>query len=311
MQATSKITPFIERNLGNVLIIGFLAVLYAPIIFFWYDGWLNKSINIDHEYFSHAIIGFPYAAYIIFGRNRQKWQKLPNKIHPLGGFFLALGLAFFITGTRELVSLSFPIVITGIMLWLKGIPGLKLNWFPLVLILLGTPNAVPYLITPYTLPLQKFIASVAWFLLTLLGVNTQVDGIYLYVNNIPVEVAPYCAGLKMLFTSLYVTLLLLDWTGNLKNKGRVITLLGSAVTISVTANIIRNTLLAVFHGNGMEKAFYILHDSWGGDLYSVGMLGTIVGTNWLLDRFSENSKVVEKVNNDNLDEQFNYENDPQ
>ncbi|MDJ0658290.1 MAG: cyanoexosortase B [Crocosphaera sp.] len=302
MQATSKISPFLERNLGNVLIIAFLAVLYAPLMFFWYEGWLNKSINIEHEYFSHAIIGFPYAAYLIFGRNRPKWQKLANKIHPLGGFFLALGLAFYITGTRELVSLSFPIIITGIMLWLKGIPGLKLNWFPLVLIFLGTPNAVPYLITPYTLPLQKFIAAVAWFLLQFLGVNTQVDGIYLYVNNIPVEVAPYCAGLKMLFTSLYVALLILDWTGNLKDKGRVVTLLISAAAISVTANIIRNTLLAVFHGNGMDQAFYILHDSWGGDLYSVGMLGTIVGLNWLLDRFSEQSTIIGEGSNDNLTE---------
>ncbi len=302
MQTTSKISPFLERNLGNVLIIAFLAILYGPVLFFWYDGWLNKNINIEHEYFSHAIIGFPYAAYLIFARNSSKWQKLDNKIHPLGGFFLALGLAFYITGTRELVSLSFPIIITGVMLWLKGIPALKLNWFPLVLIFLGTPNAIPYLITPYTLPLQQFIAAVAWFLLQLLGVNTQVDGIYLYVNNIPVEVAPYCAGLKMLFTSIYVTLLLLDWTGHLKNKRRVITLLTSAVTISVIANIIRNTFLAVFHGNGMDQAFYILHDSWGGDLYSVGMLGTIVGLNWLLDRVSRNSTITGEVSNDNLAE---------
>ena len=243
MQTTSKISPFLERNLGNILIITFLAIIYAPVLLFWYDGWLNKSINIEHEYFSHAIIGFPYAAYIIFRRNCGKWQKLGNTIHPLGGFLLALGLAFYITGARELVSLSFPIVIAGIMVWLKGIPGLKLNWFPWLLIFLGTPNSVPYLITPYTLPLQKFIAWVAWVLLQLLGVSTRVDEIYLYVNDIPVEVAPYCASLKMLFTSLYVTLLLLDWTGNLQNKRRVITLLTSAITISVTANIIRNTLL--------------------------------------------------------------------
>lgn len=300
MQATSKLSPFLERNLGNVLIIAFLAVLYTPLIWFWYDGWLNKNINIEHEYFSHAIIGFPYAAYIMFGRNRQKWQRLNNKIHPLGGFFLALGLAFYITGTRELASLSFPIMITGILLWLKGIPGFKLNRFPLLLIFLGTPNSVPYLITPYTLPLQKFIAAVAWFLLQQLGVNTQVDGIYLYVNNIPVEVAPYCAGLKMLFTSLYVALLVLDWTGHISNIKRVITLLISATAISVTANIIRNTLLAVFHGNGMDRAFYILHDSWGGDLYSVGMLGTIVGLNWLLERLGAKSTTIEEINHDTL-----------
>ncbi|MGK7886191.1 MAG: cyanoexosortase B [Crocosphaera sp.] len=302
MQTTSKIYPFLERNLGNVLIIAFLAVLYGPIISFWVDGWISKSINVEHEYFSHAIIGFPYAAYIIFRKNNSKWQKLDNTIHPLGGFFLALGLAFYITGTRELVSLSFPIVIAGIMIWLKGIPGLKLNFFPLLLIFLGTPNSVPYLITPYTLPLQKFIATVAWFLLKTLGVNTQVDGIYLYVNNIPVEVAPYCAGLKMLFTSFYVALLLLHWTGNINNKRRVITLLTSTIIISVTANIFRNTLLAVFHGNGMDEAFKILHDTWGGDIYSVAMLGAIIGLNSLLDYFSENYTIEEEVSNDNVTE---------
>ncbi|MGB5593039.1 MAG: cyanoexosortase B [Crocosphaera sp.] len=302
MQRTQKITPFLERNLGNTLIIAFLGILYVPLLIHWTLGWANKSISIDHEYFSHAIIGFPYAAYIIFGINRQKWQKLANKIHPIGGFFLALGLAFYLTGSIELVAFSFPLIITGIMLWLKGIPGLKLNWFPLLLILLGTPNSVPYLITPYILPLQKFIAAVAGFLLQQLRVNSQVDGIHLYVNNIPVEVAPYCAGLKMLFTSLYVVLLLLHYTGNLNNRGRVITLLTGAVFISVTANIIRNTLLAVFHGNGQDQAFYILHDSWGGDLYSVGMLGMIVGFNSMLDRFEESSNTINEVSDDNLDQ---------
>ncbi|MGB5771803.1 MAG: cyanoexosortase B [Crocosphaera sp.] len=302
MQRTQKITPFLERNLGNTLIIAFLGILYVPLLIHWTLGWANKSISIDHEYFSHAIIGFPYAAYIIFGINRQKWQKLANKIHPIGGFFLALGLAFYLTGSIELVAFSFPLIITGIMLWLKGIPGLKLNWFPLLLILLGTPNSVPYLITPYILPLQKFIAAVAGFLLQQLRVNSQVDGIHLYVNNIPVEVAPYCAGLKMLFTSLYVVLLLLHYTGNLNNRGRVITLLTGSVFISVTANIIRNTLLAVFHGNGQDQAFYILHDSWGGDLYSVGMLGMIVGFNSMLDRFEESSNTINEVSDDNLDQ---------
>ncbi|CCQ69260.1 hypothetical protein CWATWH0402_1010 [Crocosphaera watsonii WH 0402] len=46
-----------------------------------------------------------------------------------------------------------------------------------------------------------------------------------------------------------------------------------------------------------SKLFYILHDSWGGDLYSVGMLGTIVGLNWLLDHFSKNYNMTDEVSN--------------
>ncbi len=46
----------------------------------------------------------------------------------------------------------------------------------------------------------------------------------------------------------------------------------SAFGISVGANIVRNSLLAWFHGTGQEANFKLLHDSWGGDLYSVFML---------------------------------------
>jgi cyanoexosortase B len=87
-----------------------------------------------------------------------------------------------------------------------------------------------------------------------------------------VEVAPYCAGLKMLFTSLYFTLLLLHWTDTIKNGRKTRFMLLSAFGISVGANIIRNALLAWFHGTGQEENFTLFHDGWGGDLYSVLML---------------------------------------
>lgn len=286
MQITQKLRPLIEKDLGNVLIIGCLTLMYAPIMIHWIDGWLNKNINIEHEYFSHGLIGLPYATYLVFNQNSKKWETLDNKINPLGGFLLGVGIVFYITGSIELVNLSFPIILGGILLWLKGMPGLKLNGFPLLLVLLATPNSIPYLLTPYTLPLQKFIAGAAGFILMQFGAKVNVDGIYLYVNNIPVEVAPYCAGLKMLFTGLYVSLLLLHWSGKIGDKKRVVSLLICAVFISVGANIIRNTLLAMFHGTGNQQAFDSLHEGTGGDIYSVIMLGIIVGVNSLMDKIS-------------------------
>ena len=149
-------------------------------------------------------------------------------------------------------------------------------WFPLILVWLATPNSIPYLITPYTFPLQKFIASVAGFLLMQFGFDVNVDQIYLSVEGRMVEVAPYCAGLKMLFTSLYISLMLLYWTENIASATKTTMLLIGAVVISTTANIIRNAILAFFHGTDQEGMFHWLHDSWGGDLYSALMLGTIV-----------------------------------
>ncbi len=283
MQTTKKLNFPVEGNFFEYLIIGLLIILYAPLLIHWYDGWLNKSISIEHEYFSHGMIGIPFAIYITWLK-RKKWQRLENITNPWGGFFLTIGTVFYLTGVPELVNLSLPIVLVGICLWFKGVPGLKLLVFPLLLVLLATPNSLPYLITPLTLPLQKFIATTAGFILMQFGIDVSVEQIYLAVEGRLVEVAPYCAGLKMLFTSIYVSLMLLYWTDNHRDKQKVATLLIGAVTISVTANIIRNTILTFFHGTGRDQLFHWLHDSWGGDVYSALMLGTIVLLLNLLDR---------------------------
>lgn len=285
MQVSKKANNYLDSTFLYYLTLGLLAILYAPLLIHWYDGWLNKSINIEHEYFSHGIIGLPFAAYISWSK-RKKWQRIPDSFNPWGGFILVLGIIFYNTGVAELVSFSFPMVLAGICLCFKGIPGLKLQTFPLFLVFFATPNSVPYLITSWTLPLQKFIAVMAGFILTQFGMDVAVEEIYLSVGGRLVEVAPYCAGLKMLFTTLYVGSMLLYWTDNHRNTKRVTILLSSAVIISVIANIIRNTVLTFFHGTGRDQLFVWLHDSWGGDLYSAMMLGIIV----LLINFLDNEK---------------------
>ncbi len=275
MQLKSKTSLFLQPQFIYWSIFALLAILYGPLIIYWCQGWLSKSIGIEHEYFSHGLIGFPFAVYIAWSK-RDEWAQLKNKFHPLGGILIGLGAAFYLTGVSDFVNLSFPIVLAGICLWLKGIPGFKLQFFPWLLVLLATPNSVPYLITPYTMPLQKFIAGTAGFFLIQIGIDVTVKEIYLFLGGRLVEVAPYCAGLKMLFTSLYVTLMLVYWTGVIESRKKTIWLLASAVVISVAANIVRNTLLSFLHGTGNEAGFHFIHESWGGDVYSAVMLGLIV-----------------------------------
>jgi cyanoexosortase B len=275
MQIGRKIPIAIDRYLISGAIIGLLVILYAPLIIHWYDGWLNKNISIEHEYYSHGMIGLPFAAYISW-TNRLSWRKLADKSHPLGAALLFLGGMFYLSGLPDYVNLSLPALLAGLCLWLKGIPGFKLQSFPLLLVFLATPTAIPYLLAPFTLPLQQFIAGTAGFILTMFGMDVTVKQINLFVGGRIVEVAPYCAGLKMLFTSLYVSLMLLYWTDALRSRTQTILLLTGAVIISVSGNIIRNTLLTFFHGSGQDGAFVWLHDGWGGDVYSACMLGVIV-----------------------------------
>lgn len=262
-------------GLLNLAILGVLLLLYAPILLHWLDGWLHKNISTEHEYFSHGIIGLPFAAYLGW-MNRKKWTRLPDSIHPLGAVLLLLGAVFYLSGVTEWVNLSLPVILAGLCLWFKGIPGLRLQGFPLLLVFLATPTAVPYLIAPYSMPLQSFIAGTAGFILNQFGMQVTVDEINLYVGGRIVEVAPYCAGLKMLFTTLYVGLMLLYWTDALSSRRTTISFLSIAAIVSTTANIIRNTLLTFFHGTGQEAAFKWLHEGWGGDLYSACMLVSLV-----------------------------------
>lgn len=286
-QAPASFPTILKHHAAELAIATLIILLYAPLLIYWYDGWLNKSISIEHEYFSHGIIGLPFAAYLVWTR-RDRWQNLPVEGHPLGAVLLAVGVVLYLSPMVDLVNLSFPIILAGLCLWLKGMAGLRLQAFPLLLVLLATPNEIPYLLAPYTLPLQKFIAGTAGFVLWQLGLDVTIDQIYLYVNDRIVEVAPYCAGLKMLFTSLYAGMMLAYWTGIWRQRGKVLTFTVGIITLSVVANILRNTLLTFFHGTGQDAAFDWLHEGWGGDVYSALLLGSLVLlVHQLDDRVSE------------------------
>ncbi|MEM9007865.1 MAG: cyanoexosortase B [Cyanobacteria bacterium P01_F01_bin.86] len=256
--------------------LGLLVILYGPVLWHWVDGWLNKSISIQHEYFSHGLLGIPFAAHLAWTQ-RSQWQRLSDQTHPIGLGLLGLGAVLYISQLPDWMNISFPLILAGLCLSLKGLPGLKLMGFPLALVVFATPSQLPYLIEPYILPLQSFIASVAGFMLQQGGIDVTVDQIYLRVNEQMVEVAPHCAGLKMLFTSLYVGLMLIYWTQLWQSRFRLGVFLAGTISISVAGNIVRNAVLSYFHGVGNSAAFHWLHDSWGGDIYSAIMLLLLIG----------------------------------
>jgi cyanoexosortase B len=288
-----KLLQHLEQYWTAIAIAGLLIILYAPLVVYWYDGWLNKAISIEHEYYSHGLIGLPFAAYLAW-QTRRAWQELPNKPNVIGLVLIVLGVCLYLSSLADAMNLSFPLVLTGLCLWFKGHRGVQCYGFPLLLVVLATPTQIPYLIAPYTLLLQQFIAGTAGFILLQFGLDVRVDQIYLYVNDRIVEVAPYCAGLKMLFTSLYVGLMLSYWTGAWVSRLKTGSFFVGIVFVSVSANIIRNTLLTFFHGTGQDQAFDWLHEGWGGDLYSTCMLGLLVVLLKAIERWVDSSPSPER-----------------
>ena len=275
--------PWILGAIGLVL-----ALIYAPLLGHWVHGWVKKSISIEHEYFSHGMLGIPFAGYLVWQGRAKLAQFSASRADQLLGMGLCstAGL-FYLSNLVDFVNLSLPLMLAGVAMLLKGRSSLAVVGFPLLLVLFATPNEIPYLIAPHTAPLQVFIAGMAGVILQLLGIPVTVDQMFLYLNGKQVEVAPYCAGLKMLFTSLYVALLLLDWTGMLRSRKFTGVFLAGTVFLSVTGNIVRNTLLIYWHGTGQDGLFNWLHDSWGGDFYSAGLLGILV---WAIGQFEPRSE---------------------
>ncbi|WP_448600575.1 cyanoexosortase B [Thermoleptolyngbya sp.] len=274
------------------LLLGLLGLLYGPLLLNWADGWLNKTISIHHEYYSYGLLGLPLAAWLGWQRRRD-WAAIPEQgmgwAHRLGLGLLLLGVRLYLHPLAEAVNLSLPLVLAGLCLWLKGEAGWKLMGFPLLLVALATPTAFPYLLTPYILPLQRLIAIAAGFLLLQLGMDVRVDQVYVYVNHQVVEIAPYCAGLKLLFTGLYAGLILLYATEGWRSRFKTALFLLGIVGLTAIANILRNTMLAYLHGTEQTLAFSWLHEGWGGDLYSALTLGGLLwvwrGVEWLGDRW--------------------------
>ncbi|PSN13406.1 cyanoexosortase B [filamentous cyanobacterium CCT1] len=254
-------------------VIGTVLLIVFPV---WLGiGSAGKWGGIGDIFLPAFSLRLPFAAYIAWDK-RNAWGALPDRCHPLGLGLVGLASLMYLTRLPDWMNLSLPVMLVGLCLSLKGVAGLRLQAISLVLVALATPNQLPYLIEPYILPLQQLIASVAGFLLVQLGVPVTVKSIYLFVNGQTVEVAPHCAGLKMLFTSLYVALMLLYWTGTYRSRLRTSLFFGGTVAISVVGNIFRNALLSYFHGMGQDEAFEWLHESWGGDLYSALMLLAII-----------------------------------
>ena len=148
MHTSLKLLNPVKRNLTECATLVLLAVLYVPLLLYWLDGWLNKSISIDHEYYSYAIIGFPYAA-IVAWQLRHRWNELPDRANFMGLSLLVVAGIFYLSPVQEFMNLSMPIVLVGIALLFKGWKGLKLMAFPLLFVALATPTAFPYLVVPY------------------------------------------------------------------------------------------------------------------------------------------------------------------
>jgi exosortase len=179
-----------------------LVACYFPVLAQLVRQWYNDE-DMGHGFFVPVI-----AAYIAW----QKRDELFASGLRTNSWGLALiifsGLQLYIsTLAAELFTqrISFIEAIIGIVLYLGGIPALRILAFPLVLLFFMVP--IPSVIyTQITFPLQLFASQVAEFSLNLMGYAVLRDGNVLELASQKLSVVEACSGIRSLLSLTFLSL---------------------------------------------------------------------------------------------------------
>lgn len=172
------------------------------------------------------------------------------------------------------------LVVSGLLLILRGWGALRAAWFPLffLLFMIPLPGTV---VDALTLPMKMAVSYVAEHILYWIGYPISRTGVILQIGQYKLLVADACAGLHTLFTLEALGLLYLNIVRH-DSLFRNIALAIFIVPISFTANVIRVmvlTLITYHFGDAAGQGF--LH-GFAGMVLFISALLLIMGVDSLL-----------------------------
>ncbi|MGH8707228.1 MAG: exosortase B [Burkholderiales bacterium] len=248
-----------------------LAVMYVPTYIDLAQGLWRQDT------YAHGPIVLAVAAWLAW-RQRGALDGEPEgraSASLAGGVALALGLALYIVGRSQSVTLfevgSHLPVLVGTVLLLGGWRALRGLWFALffLVFLVPLPGFVIYAITG---PLKDFVSLMVDNILYGFGYPVARSGVVLSIGQYQLLIADACAGLNSIYSLAALGLLYLYLTAS-GNRARGAVLLASIVPIALAANLLRVLALALvtFHlGDAAGQGFF--HASAGMALFVIALL---------------------------------------
>lgn len=199
---------------------------------------------------------------------------------PIAGVGLLLfGLLLYVLGRSQGVPLlevgALIPILSGVLLAMRGTPGLRAMWFMLLFIvyLIPLPGFVVYAVT---LPLKQNISVIAEQILYAAGYPVALDGVIISIGQYQLLVSDACSGLNSMFSLTALGLLYLykmrykSWLHN----GLILL---SLLPIAFFANIVRVMILVLvtYHfGDATGQGF--IHGFSGMMLFVFSLLAILV-----------------------------------
>jgi exosortase B len=249
-------------------VLGF-AALYLPT----YVDLARRIWPTDEQ--GHGPIILAVSVWLMFAK-RAELAALPAQPRMAWGTsLLLLGVAMYVLGRSQNMMVfeasSQIVVLVALLLGFRGVPALRLMWFPLffLLFMVPLPGSV---VAAVTAPLKAAVSTVAGNVLYWLDYPVARSGVILSVGPYQLLVADACAGLNSMFTLEALGLLYLNLmrsTSAVRNVALAILI----IPIAFVANIIRVMILVlVTYHFGDEAGQGFVHSFAGMVLFGVGLV---------------------------------------
>ncbi len=271
---------FIATHLNRIIEI---AVLSVCLIALHWSVILNLVKNWDPYDFPGFVV--PLASIYLIWRKRPYLRKA-RRSPAIWGLFVIIagGLLLFLGNAASVLligHISFVVTIIGLVLYIFGWEYLRILRFPLFFLFLMIPIP-PIFLEPVNHRLQIIGAYFGALILSMFNVPVVLEANTLHLPKISIVVTEACTGLRYLFSTLMIAVLIAYMT-QMKRSAKILYLM-VALLIAVVTNILRVAsagAMANFISAKLVSGFYHKLHGWIMFLFDYGGL---IGVAFLFSR---------------------------
>ncbi len=242
-----------------------LVICYFPILRQLVRQWYNDE-DMGHGFFVPVIAA--YIAWqnkdklVISGLRTNNWGLAILVFAALQGYVSVLAAELFTQRTAVVES------IIGVVLFLGGMPALRILSFPIVLLFFMVP--IPSVIyTQITFPLQIFASQVAEFCLNMMGYAVLRDGNVLELASQKLSVVEACSGIRSLLSLTFLSLVY-SYFFDTRVWMRYF-LFVATIPIAIVANSMRVTLTGILSEIRPDLAHGFFHSASGWVIFMIAL----------------------------------------
>ena len=277
-------------NLPWLVALAGFAVMYGPI--YW---WAANGIWQTEEH-GHGPLILAVLAWLFWTMHKRLLAARAEPAAALGWPIFALGILIYVMGRVFRISIfelgSQPFVVAGVLLVMKGMPALRIAWFPILYMVFMIPLPGVF-VDAVTGPLKQWVSVIVEGVLYAVGYPIARTGVTMTIGQYQLLVADACSGLNSMFSLSALGTLFMYITAR-KSMVHNAIMLAAILPIAFAANIIRVIILVVVtYHLGDEAGQGFLHGA-AGMVLMLAALSCFFSLDWLLNRtlaLDENTKV--------------------